>query len=79
MTITVKEETEMDAGQPFAVTGSGRGSASLYPSIEQQLYLNYSKPSYDIPEGAKIYGKITFASSASKETEYELPIIINFK
>ncbi len=79
MTITVKEETEMDAGQPFAVTGSGRGSASLYPSIEQQLYLNYSKPSYDIPEGAKVYGKITFASSASKETEYELPIIINFK
>jgi tripeptidyl-peptidase-2 len=79
MTISVKEETEMDSKSQFAVTGSSRGSASLYPSIEQQLYLNYSKPSFDMPEGSKAYGTLTFTSSASKETEYKLPITINFK
>jgi tripeptidyl-peptidase-2 len=78
MTITVKEETEMAPGQQFAVTGNARGRSSLYPSIEQQLYLNYSKPYYDIPEGAEVYGTIIFVSSSSKETEYELPITINF-
>jgi hypothetical protein len=32
-----------------------------------------------MPEDSKAYGTITFTSSASKETEYELPITINFK
>lgn len=79
MMITLKEETEMDAKEPFEITGSTQGTISLYPSIEQQLRLNYSKPSFNFPDGTNIYGKITFTSSASKETEYELPIIINFK
>ena len=79
MTITVKEKTEMDTKQQFSVTGSSRGSVSLYPSTEQMLSLNYSNPGYEMPEGAKVYGTLTFVSTASKETEYELPITINFK
>jgi subtilisin family serine protease len=79
MDVQVIEETEMDNTEQFEVIGSGKGTSSLYPSVEQPMYLNYSKPSYNIPEGAKIYGKITFISSASKSAEYELPITINFK
>ena len=79
MTVTVKERTEMNSQPNFSVTGSSRGGLSLYPSTEQMLYLNYSQPSYDMPEGSKVYGTVTFTSSASKETEYELPITINFK
>lgn len=79
MTVTVKEETAMDSQTQFSAAGSSRGSISLYPSIEQKIYLNYSKPPYDMPEGSKVYGTVTFTSSASQETEYELPITINFK
>jgi tripeptidyl-peptidase-2 len=79
MTVTVKEETEMDSQPQFSVTGSSQGSLSLYPSIRQKMYLDYSKPSYELPEGSLVYGTVTFTSSASKETEYELPITINFK
>ncbi len=79
MTVTVKEKTEMSSQPNFSVTGSSRGGLSMYPSIEQLVYLNYSQPSYDMPEGSKVYGTVTFTSSASKETEYELPITINFK
>ena len=79
MTVIVKEETEMESQPQFSVEGSSRGSLSLYPSIEQKMYLNYSNPSYDMPEGSRVYGTVTFTSSASKETEYELPITINFK
>jgi len=78
MTVTVKEKTEMEAKEPFEVAGNSKGTAYLYPSIEQKLYLNYSKPSYDIPGGAEVFGTITFVSSASNKTEYELPITINF-
>ena len=79
MTVIVKEVTEMESQPQFSVTGSSMGSISMYPEIEQKLYLNYSKPSYDLPEGSQVYGVVTFTSSASKETEYELPITINFK
>jgi len=79
MTILVKEETEMESQPQFSVQGSSMGNASLYPSIEQKLYLNYSNPSYDMPDGSQVYGTVTFTSSASKEAEYELPITINFK
>ena len=68
----------MDAKEPFEVTGNSKGTAYLYPSIEQKLNLNYSKPSYDIPGGTEVFGTITFVSSASNKTEYELPITINF-
>lgn len=79
MTVKVLEETEMDNIQPFEIIGSGKGTSSLYPAVEQVMILNYSKPSYNIPEGSKIYGKISFMSSASKSVDYELPITINFK
>ena len=79
MTAIVKEETEMGSQPQFSVTGNSRGSASLYPSIAQKLYLNYSDPGYDMPEGSLVYGTVTFTSSASQKTEYELPITINFK
>ncbi len=79
MTVNVKEITEMNSQPQFSVTGSSRGGLSLYPSIEQKLYLNYSQPSYDMPEGSLVYGTVTFTSSASNKTEYELPITINFK
>ncbi len=79
MTVSVKEITEMNSQPQFSITGSSRGGLSLYPSIEQRLYLNYSRPSYAMPEGTKVYGIVTFTNSASKEIEYELPITINFK
>ncbi len=79
MTVNVKEKTEMNSQPYFSVTGSSKGRLSLYPSIEQLMHLNYSQPQYDMPEGSKIYGTVTFTNSASKETEYELPITINFK
>jgi hypothetical protein len=69
----------MGSQPQFSVTGNSRGSASLYPSIAQKLYLNYSDPGYDMPEGSLVYGTVTFTSSASQKTEYELPITINFK
>jgi subtilisin family serine protease len=79
MTVTVNEETAMESQMQFSVVGSSRGSVSLYPSIEQKIYLNYSKPSYELPEGSQVYGTVTFTSSSSQKTEYELPITINFK
>jgi hypothetical protein len=79
MTIKVKEETEMDSKPGFSVTGNSRGSLSLYPSVSQKLILNYSKPSYEMPDGSQVYGTVTFTSTASKDVEYELPIIINYK
>lgn len=79
MTVSVDEITEMSSQPQFQVMGSSRGGLSIYPSTEQSLHLNYSRPSYDMPDGSKVYGTVTFTSSATKETEYELPITINFK
>lgn len=79
MIATVQEVTEMESQPQFTVTGSSKGTVSLYPSIEQKVYMNYSKPAYIIPENCQVYGTVTFTSSSSQKTEYELPITINFK
>ena len=43
------------------------------------MQINFNLPNEYLPENSEPVGKITFESSTSNKTEYELPIKFNFK
>lgn len=76
-TLFIKEQTEFPSALPVDVKDMNRKVTTLYPSNTRTLKCTFSKPEYNVPDDAKVYGKIYFKSPSTEKTEYELPI--NFK
>ncbi len=78
ITIFLKEETDFDNPVDISVKDNGRASTTLYPAILKTLDCEFSKPDIAIPNDSNFFGKIYFESSATKNIDYELPILFNF-
>ncbi|MDR3610317.1 MAG: S8 family serine peptidase [Ignavibacteriaceae bacterium] len=76
MTVTIQEETDFEKPKNFDVK-AGAEDLTLYPSVSNQISLDYSKPDIDIPADALYQGKIIFSSS--NKTVYILPLCISPK
>ncbi len=76
--ISLTEITTFDLEYDFSVTSERKSTIILYPSLPKQMQINFNVPNEYFPENSQPIGKITFESTASKKTEYELPIKFNF-
>lgn len=77
-TLFIKEQTEFPSTVPIDVKDQNRKVTTLYPSNSRTLRCTFSKPENNIPDDAKVYGKIYFKSPTTEKTEYELPIYYKF-
>jgi hypothetical protein len=76
--IHIKEITGFKSEYSFDVISEKKSNVTLYPSLPKQLQINFDVPNEFFPENSQPVGKISFESSTSKKTEYELPIKFNF-
>lgn len=76
--IDITEVTTFKSEYSFDVVSEKRSSVNLYPSLPKQLQINFDVPNEFFPENSQPVGKISFESSSTKKTEYELPIKFNF-
>jgi hypothetical protein len=76
MTVIINEETYFERSKDFGIGGTG-ANLTLYPSINNQLNLEYSKPDFDLPGDAVYQAKVIFQSG--NRTMYELPVTFNQK
>jgi hypothetical protein len=76
MTVIIDEETYFERSKDFGIGGTG-ANLTLYPSITNQLNLEYSKPDFDLPGDAVYQAKVIFQSG--NRTMYELPVTFNQK
>jgi hypothetical protein len=53
-------------------------SVNLYPSLPKQLEIYFDVPNEFFPDNSQPIGIISFESSSTKKTEYELPIKLKF-
>jgi len=60
------------------VASEKKSSVTFYPSLPKQLQINFDVPNEFFPENSQPIGIISFESSTSKKTEYELPIKFKF-
>lgn len=74
----IKEQTEFPSAISVDVKDQNRKATTLYPSNARNLKCTFSKPDHNIPDDAKVYGKIYFKSPSTEKTEYELPVYFKF-
>ncbi|MCJ7552910.1 MAG: hypothetical protein MUO34_03410, partial [Ignavibacteriaceae bacterium] len=74
----VKEITYFPSPISVDVKNNDKTSLTLYPNNIKYVDFSFSKPDYDVPTDAKVYGKIYFKSPSTEKTEYELPIYFKF-
>jgi len=77
ITVYVNEITDLKEPVTLDVRNKGNDSIVLYPSVVEDIEVNYEKPELDFPEDSVPYGKIIFESPETGDTEYELPIYFN--
>jgi len=75
--INLTENTYFKNDYIIGVYGERQSRVTLYPSLPKQLNISFDEPNEFFPNDSVPFGKINFESSATKKTEYELPI--NFK
>ncbi len=76
--VHITEVTSFNTEYSLNVTSDKKSTITLYPSLPKQLQINFDVPNEYFPENSQPVGKISFESSTSKKTEYELPIKFNF-
>ena len=79
MVIDVKEETLFNESLPVSVNSKGKSLLILYPSIMENLDLNYDISEVDFPENSTPMGRLYFNSPESDKTIYELPLYFNLE
>jgi hypothetical protein len=76
--IKLTEFTTFKSEYNFDVVSDRRSNVTLYPSLPKQLEINFEAPNEYFPINSQPVGKITFESSSTKKTEYELPLKFKF-
>ena len=76
--IDIIEVTTFKSEYSFNVVSEKRSSINLYPSLPKQIQIYFDMPNEFFPENSQPVGKISFESSSTKKTEYELPIKFKF-
>jgi len=76
--IHLTETTTFGADHSIDVVSERRPAVTLYPSLPKQLQIYFDVPNEYFPDNSQPVGKISFESSSTKKTEYELPIKFKF-
>jgi hypothetical protein len=76
--IDLTEVTTFKSEHGINVFSEKKPSVNLYPSLPKQLQIIFEAPNEFFPENSQPVGKISFESSSTKKTEYELPIKFKF-
>ena len=76
--IDIIEFTTFKSEYSFDVVSEKRSVINLYPSLPRQMQIFFETPNEFFPENSQPVGKISFESSSTKKTEYELPIKFKF-
>jgi tripeptidyl-peptidase II len=76
--INITEVTTFKSEYSFDVMSEKRSVVNLYPSLPRQMQIDFEVPNEFFPENSQPVGKISFESSSTKKTEYELPIKFKF-
>ena len=76
--IDLTEVTTFKSEHGINVFSEKKPSVNLYPSLPKQLQIISEAPNEFFPENSQPVGKISFESSSTKKTEYELPIKFKF-
>ncbi len=75
--VLIKEKTYFNDSIDLNVKCKNKKSVNLYPSIPEELKVEYKLPELTIPEGTKLFGNINFESPATNKVEYEIPINVS--
>lgn len=76
--VDITEVTTFKTEYTINVLSEKKPSVNLYPSLPKQLQIYFDVPNEFFPENSQPFGKISFESSSTKKTEYELPIKFKF-
>lgn len=76
--IDITEVTSFKDEYNINVLSEKKPVVNLYPSLPKQLQIIFESPNEIAPENSQPIGKISFESSSTKKTEYELPIKFKF-
>ncbi|MFH1194335.1 MAG: S8 family serine peptidase [bacterium] len=78
MTIDVEEVSYFKSKSDLQIKQAGMSNIAFYPSIPVELTCSFLKPDVELPENAKLFGKIYLKSQSTGETKSETKIFFEF-
>ncbi len=77
--VYVTESTYEENAGSVNVRVEGIDRVTLYPSESKYVELNFSQPSFEIPEGARAFGEINFTSVATDNLDNKINFFLKLK